>query len=185
MDSPVINLVVVGDAQCGKTSLLSSFFKATASFDDEMPSFDDYVKTTVRVDDRRVAVELRDTVSSEACRRFRLFWYMGSHVILLCFPVDSPESLDRIPDDWMPELRRICPEVPIVLVANKIDLRAESGGNFVNTETGRKMGAKIKATAYLECSAFSGTNVEHVFEVAAKAALESAEKSKKSRCILI
>lgn len=42
---------------------------------------------------------------------------------LLCFSVDSPESLENIPGKWKAEMKHFSPKVPIILVANKTDLR--------------------------------------------------------------
>ena len=37
----------------------------------------------------------------------------------MCFSIDSPDSLDNIPEKWTPEVRHFCPNVPIILVGNK------------------------------------------------------------------
>lgn len=67
--SPIVNVVVVGDTHCGKTSLLTSFFKKAHQPGEDVPNFDDYVTTGLEIDGELVALELRDTVSSQACRR--------------------------------------------------------------------------------------------------------------------
>jgi len=41
----------------------------------------------------------------------------------MCFSIDSPDSLENIPEKWTPEVRHFCPNVPIILVGNKKDLR--------------------------------------------------------------
>lgn len=37
----------------------------------------------------------------------------------MCFSIDSPDSLENIPEKWTPEVRHFCPNVPIILVGNK------------------------------------------------------------------
>ena len=37
----------------------------------------------------------------------------------MCFSIDSPDSLDNIPEKWTPEVKHFCPNVPIILVGNK------------------------------------------------------------------
>merc|ERR1712106_831462 len=37
--------------------------------------------------------------------------------------IDSPDSLENIPEKWTPEVKHFCPNVPIILVGNKKDLR--------------------------------------------------------------
>lgn len=46
-----------------------------------------------------------------------------SDVVLLCFSVANPISLRNCKVVWYPEIRRFCPNTPIVLVGCKNDLR--------------------------------------------------------------
>ena len=41
----------------------------------------------------------------------------------MCFSIDSPDSLENIPEKWAPEVKHFCHNVPIILVGNKKDLR--------------------------------------------------------------
>ena len=111
----------------------------------------------------------------------------------MCFSIDSPDSLENIPEKWTPEVRHFCPTVPIVLVGNKKDLRyddttrrelAKAKQEPVKTEEGRVMSEKIGAYTYLECSAKTNEGVRDVFETATRAALQTKRK-KKRMCILL
>ena len=91
------------------------------------------------------------------------------------------DSLENIPEKWTPEVKHFCPNVPIILVGNKKDLRNDSStikelGKMkqepVKPEEGRTMAEKINAFAYLECSAKSKEGVREVFETATRAALQ-------------
>lgn len=99
----------------------------------------------------------------------------------MCFSIDSPDSLENIPEKWTPEVKHFCPNVPIILVGNKKDLRndpstikelAKMKQEPVKPEEGRAMAEKISAFAYLECSAKSKEGVREVFETATRAALQ-------------
>lgn len=50
---------------------------------------------------------------------------------------------ENIPEKWTPEVKHFCPNVPIILVGNKKDLR--------NDEHTRRELAKMKQVAYLFC----------------------------------
>uniref|UniRef100_A0A673FPY5 Ras homolog family member B n=1 Tax=Sinocyclocheilus rhinocerous TaxID=307959 RepID=A0A673FPY5_9TELE len=137
-------LVVVGDWACGKTCLLIVFSK------DEFPEV--YVPT----------LALWDTAGQEDYDRLRPLSYPDTDVILMCFAVDSPDSLENIPEKWVPEVKQFCPNVPIILVANKKDLRSDDNVRSelsrmkqepVRTEDRRAMAARIGAHDYMECSA--------------------------------
>ncbi|XP_018428028.1 PREDICTED: rho-related GTP-binding protein RhoB isoform X2 [Nanorana parkeri] len=153
-------LVVVGDGACGKTCLLIVFSK------DEFPEV--YVPTVFEN-----YVEDYD--------RLRPLSYPDTDVILMCFSVDSPDSLENIPEKWVPEVKHFCPNVPIILVANKKDLRndehirnelARMKQEPVRIEDGRAMAIRISAYEYLECSAKTKDGVREVFETATRAALQ-------------
>merc|ERR1712021_252390 len=148
-------LVIVGDGTCGKTCLLIVFSK------DEFPEvyvptvFENYV-ADIEVDNRQVELALWDTAGQEDYDRLRPLSYPDTDVILMCFSIDSPE------------VKHFCPNVPIILVGNKKDLRndpntikelAKMKQEPVKPEDGRTMAEKINAFAYLECSAKSKEGV--------------------------
>jgi len=173
-------LVIVGDGACGKTCLLIVFSK------DQFPEvyvptvFENYV-ADIEVDGKQVELALWDTAGQEDYDRLRPLSYPDTDVILMCFSIDSPDSLDNIPEKWTPEVKHFCPNVPIILVGNKKDLRndpntikelAKMKQDPVKPEDGRTMAEKINAFAYLECSAKSKEGVREVFETATRAALQ-------------
>ena len=172
-------LVIVGDGACGKTCLLIVFSK------DQFPEvyvptvFENYV-ADIEVDSKQVELALWDTAGQEDYDRLRPLSYPDTDVILMCYSIDSPDSLENIPEKWTPEVRHFCPNVPIVLVGNKKDLRndentrrqlAKNKQETVKPEEGRAMAEKIGAYAFLECSAKTKEGVREVFETATRAAL--------------
>lgn len=124
---------------------------------------------------------LWDTAGQEDYDRLRPLSYPDTDVILMCFSIDSPDSLENIPEKWTPEVKHFCPNVPIILVGNKKDLRNDPNTikelskmkqEPVKPEEGRAMAEKINAFAYLECSAKSKEGIREVFETATRAALQ-------------
>ncbi|CAK8697423.1 ras-like GTP-binding protein RHO [Clavelina lepadiformis] len=179
-------LVIVGDGACGKTCLLIVFSK------DEFPVvyvptvFENYV-ADIEVEGRQVELALWDTAGQEDYDRLRPLSYPDTDVILVCFSIDSPDSLENISEKWMPEVKHFCPNVPIVLVGNKKDLRhdeetraelAQHKQEPVTYEQGQRIAAAIGAARYLECSAKNKEGVREVFEVATQLAI--MKKKKKS-----
>lgn len=185
-------LVIVGDGACGKTCLLIVFSK------DQFPDvyvptvFENYV-ADIEVDGKQVELALWDTAGQEDYDRLRPLSYPDTDVILMCFSIDSPDSLENIPEKWTPEVRHFCPNVPIILVGNKKDLRNDPQTvrelnkmkqEPVKPEQGRAIAEQIGAFAYLECSAKTKDGIREVFEKATQAALQQ-KKKKKSKCVLL
>merc|ERR1711988_1627334 len=154
--------------------------------------FENYV-ADIEVDGKQVELALWDTAGQEDYDRLRPLSYPDTDVILMCFSVDSPDSLENIPEKWTPEVKHFCPNVPIILVGNKKDLRndpatikelAKMKQEPVKPEEGRAMAEKISAFAYLECSAKSKEGVREIFETATRAALQ-VKKKKKPKCTIL
>jgi len=112
---------------------------------------------------------------------------------LMCFSIDSPDSLENIPEKWTPEVRHFCPNVPIILVGNKKDLRSDENTKRellkmnqspLKNDEGKRMAENISAVTYLECSAKTKEGVREVFEQATRAAL-MVRKKKKGKCVLL
>ena len=57
--------------------------------------FDNY-SANVMVDGKTISLGLWDTAGQEDYDRLRPLSYPDSHVILICFAVDSPDSLDNV-----------------------------------------------------------------------------------------
>jgi Rho family protein len=57
-------------------------------------------------------------------QRLRPLSYSKSHVILIAFAIDSPDSLENVSVKWAEEVRSLCgSQVPVLLVGLKKDLR--------------------------------------------------------------
>ena len=63
--------------------------------------FENYV-ADVEVDGKHVELALWDTAGQEDYDRLRPLSYPDSHVILICFAVDSPDSLDNVQEKVRP-----------------------------------------------------------------------------------
>lgn len=66
--------------------------------------FENYV-ADVEVDNKHVELALWDTAGQEDYDRLRPLSYPDSHVILICFAVDSPDSLDNVQEKVRSRLR--------------------------------------------------------------------------------
>ncbi|KAF8519697.1 P-loop containing nucleoside triphosphate hydrolase protein [Gautieria morchelliformis] len=189
-------LVIVGDGACGKTCLLIVFSKGTFPEVYVPTVFENYV-ADVEVDGKHVELALWDTAGQEDYDRLRPLSYPDSHVILICFAVDSPDSLDNVQEKWISEVMHFCHGLPIILVGCKKDLRRDpktieelrkTSQRPVTPEEGMAVAQKIGAKNYLECSAKSGEGVREVFQYATRAALLSRKASGgkgKGKCVVL
>lgn len=195
-------LVIVGDGACGKTCLLIVFSKGQFPEVYVPTVFENYV-TDVEVDGRHVELTLWDTAGQEDYDRLRPFSYPDSNVVLICFSIDLPDSLDNVQEKWINEVLYFCKGVPIILVGCKVDLRDDTqtietlraiGQRPVSTTEGQTVADRIGAVGYYECSAKSGLGVREVFEASTRATLMGNSKTlrgkkggerKKKKCVIV
>ncbi|OMH85978.1 GTP-binding protein rho1 [Zancudomyces culisetae] len=190
-------VVIVGDGACGKTCLLLVFREG------EFPIAYKYVPTVfenwvadMKVDGRPLELELWDTAGQEDYDRLRYLSYPESNAVLICFSVDSPDSLENVEEKWINEVIHYAPGVAIVLVALKTDLRndestiselAQHNQRPLTTEEGKAVAKRIGASLYLECSAKEKIGVAEVFYHTARICLSKVDKpsQKSSGCCTI
>ncbi|KAL6944443.1 Rho GTPase [Hanseniaspora osmophila] len=118
-------LVILGDGACGKTSLLNVFTRGYFPKVYEPTVFENYIHD-IFVDNQHITLSLWDTAGQEEFDRLRSLSYNDTHVIMLCFSVDSRDSLDNVENKWCGEIADFCEGVKLVLVALKCDLRNEN-----------------------------------------------------------
>ncbi|KAJ7926964.1 Cdc42 protein, partial [Mycena leptocephala] len=118
-------LIVLGDGAVGKTAMLHTY--TTNTFPSEyVPYVYDWHRVTITIEEETYTVELGDTAGGEDYDRLRPLSYPQTNVFLICFKVTWPASFENIRSKWVPEVRHHCPNVPFLIVATQIDLRADS-----------------------------------------------------------
>ena len=182
-------LVIVGDGLVGKTTLAIVFAKGTFPevFLPTAPWDENYV-ADILVDDTHFELALWDTPGIEDWDRLRPLSYPDSHVILICFAIDHPDSLANVWEKWISEILHFCEGLPIMLVGLKKELRKDPrtieellrvGQHPVTTSEGEEMRGKIGALQYMECSAKTNEGVRELFGVATRAAWHAGESQRK------
>ncbi|BCR91564.1 Rho family GTPase RHO3 [Aspergillus chevalieri] len=184
-------MVLLGDGACGKTSALNVFTRGFFPTVYEPTVFENYVHD-IFVDNVHMELSLWDTAGQEEFDRLRALSYEDTHVIMLCFSVDSPDSFENVASKWVEEISENCPGVRMVLTALKCDLRKDEdlndNPNAITFEQGLAKAKEIGAVKYLECSAVQNRGIRETFGEAAKVALDvktQGTKSSKQGCVIL
>jgi Ras homolog gene family, member A len=166
-------IVVVGDGACGKTSLINVYSRKDFPLSYMPTVFEsNFITTNYVIGKKRYTAELAlwDTAGQEDYDRLRPLSYPDTDVVLVCFSIDEPNSLDNVLERWHPELLHFLPSVPRLLVGLKADLRDKvehTPASLVPQGEAEAVAVKIGASGgYLECSALTKENVDYVFEKA-------------------
>ncbi|QPG75648.1 Rho GTPase [Brettanomyces nanus] len=191
-------IVILGDGACGKTSLLNVFTRGYFPHVYEPTVFENYIHD-IFIDGQQVQLSLWDTAGQEEFDKLRSLSYNDTDCVILCFSVDTRDSLENVKNKWVGEVLEHCEGVKMVLVALKADLRQseeEESANsqvqqfgtsaynsdgqlkkLVTYEQGLAVAKQIGAVRYLECSAMKKRGVNEVFTEAARIAIASKPKN--------
>ncbi|KAJ5070273.1 hypothetical protein M0811_11121 [Anaeramoeba ignava] len=190
-----IKFVIVGDGGVGKTSLITTY--TTGAFPGEyMPTVYENYSVNKEVDGETFSLGFWDTAGQDDYDKLRPLSYPHTSVFLICFSLISHSSFENVWIKWVPEIHHHCPDVPFVLVGTKLDLRENQDviqklekidSSPITSQQGRDLAKEIKAFKYLECSAFTQTNVDLVFEQAIRAfiSINKPDLPKKNNCFLL
>ncbi|KAG5980446.1 hypothetical protein E4U43_006743 [Claviceps pusilla] len=198
-------LVLLGDGACGKTSLLNVFTRGYFPTVYEPTVFENYVHD-IFVDNVHIELSLWDTAGQEEFDRLRSLSYDDTDLIMLCYSVDSKDSLENVESKWVGEIADNCPGVKLVLVALKCDLREKGGddedgddnaapaepaanerpvGPLIEYDKGLEVAKRIGASRYLECSAMKNRGVNEAFTEAARVALSIKKEREENKCTVM
>lgn len=204
----LIKCVVVGDGGVGKTKLICAqalgqgllpekkhsllqcshgWHKPSVfAIDKYYKSSDIQSRSNMTIDGVQVALRLWDTFGDH--QKDRRFAYQHSNVVVLCFAVNCPQSLESVNNYWYKEIKQSCPRAPIILVGTKSDCRLEQPleeskpfkrlsfsqqireCTMVSPGMGRQVAQEIGAS-YYECSVLLMVGLDDVFHNVIRAAL--------------
>ena len=176
---PSLRFVVIGFGTMGKSCMLVRFFRKA------FPEI--YIPTVVDHDSQDVECEGKiynvlgwDTSCAEDEWRGPLY-YPQTDVYILLNAVNQKDRLEEIESHWWPKLKLYDPDVSVILVGSKVDLRDKKS---VSLKEGRQMAKKIGAACYMECSSKDDIGVTEVFEEAIKLSGENqaTKKNKNNKC---
>jgi Ras homolog gene family, member A len=139
----------------------------------------------VRVGEMIVELGFWDTANGNGegdYDRYRPLSYPDSGIIVICFSVDDPKSLENVTARWYPEVAHFAQGVPILLLGCKTDLRPPQEGeegadssvkkrvSHVRRKQGEAVARAIGAVRYLECSALMNQGVHEFLQASAEIA---------------
>ena len=117
-------IVAIGDEAVGKTKIFLACSRSgyISNNEDFVPSIQDH-RYDVVVDNLTYTVSLWDTAGGEEHDKLRPLGYPQTDVFLICFDVSTRSSFRNVELKWLPEVKRYAPNIPIILIGNKTDLR--------------------------------------------------------------
>ena len=180
----VLKIVLIGDGGVGKTAIREKYLGHGFKSQYVMTIGADFAMQDDIVNGRKLRYQIWDLAGQDRFDGVRNVYYRAARGALLVFDVTRPDSYFNIPK-WVKEVWGYNGQgkIPIVLVANKIDLR-ESEQETISPDQGRMMAEKLTkltsqegfACHYIETSAKTGEKVQDAFSLLSENILNLAEK---------
>eukprot|EP00871_Galdieria_phlegrea_P001187 jgi/Galph1/2069/GphlegSOOS_G753.1 len=166
---PSVRIVVVGDPKVGKSSLIKTLI--SESFDEDVQPVLPTVVIPPEVTPERVHVSIVDTSTVPEDRQKLEDEIRRADVLVLVYDVNKRETLDRASSYWLPTLRRLKVDIPVVLVGNKIDVRGIGSDHSLEHLIKPIMDEFREVDVCIECSAKQVFNIAELFYYAQKAVI--------------
>ncbi len=165
-----MKLILLGESAVGKTSLIKAFVDKVFTTDYRPTIGANIFIKRVELGEHKATLTIWDIAGQERWQMMRTAYYRGSNVILLVGDCTRRESFQQLENFWIPDVReQIGSEIPIYLLANKVDLEREVDSNEV-----QQWAQKIGAAHVFETSAKTGNGVNQAFEQTLKDVLSKA-----------
>ncbi|MHA1674861.1 MAG: Rab family GTPase [Promethearchaeota archaeon] len=159
----VLKIVLLGEGNVGKTSLVYRYIENRFSQDFKSTLGVNLLKKKVALEDefagKSASVQIWDLGGQSAYRKLRKLYLEGSQGALVVFDVTSQQSFEAL-EDWIQSLIEIRGnDVPMIIIGNKIDLESE---RVITDEMAIEYGKKYN-TNVIFTSAATGEKVEDSF----------------------
>lgn len=156
-----LKVIVGGEGNVGKTSLIRQYAKAKFSEARNITLGIDVTTQEFEIDGQEVKLAIWD-IEGQAGNRPNFF--LGAQAAMLVYDATVDSSLQAL-TEWHARCMRYCPEAPIIIIGNKIDLGLRFPPEWP------KAFAYYARAQHGFVSAKSGENVGHGFEILARTAM--------------
>jgi len=165
-----LKVIICGDSAAGKSKMLERFLmndycpRTQSTFALNMFRYD-FVEDGG--ESRKWAVDFWDTAGQEQFNKLHASYYFQANVAIMVFDVTRKITYKNL-DKWYAELRRYCPDIPVICVANKIDVQPEMAKKKFSF-------AEKHELPFYFVSASDGRNIVRVFKEAMSLAIKNKE----------
>ncbi|KAG6924455.1 rab-like protein 2A, partial [Chelydra serpentina] len=146
-----VKIICLGDSAVGKSKLMERFL-LDGFRPQQLSTFAlTLYKYTTNVDGKNILVDFWDTAGQERFQSMHASYYHKAHACIMVFDVQRKVTYKNL-NNWYKELREFRPEIPCIVVANKID------ADLKVTQKSFNFARKFNLPFYF-VSAADGTNV--------------------------
>lgn len=184
-------LVVVGDTGVGKTSLIAAYSAGSFPKETDPVAFKVYHEKVNLANDQQLALAVVDTPGDDEYDQIRpVLAYPNADMYLICFALNSKESLKSCVRKWGPEVKSWSPMKPKILVGLKKDTLSNihpsdpNHNYYVDTDRAADVASELKIAHYFEVSSLHMSGIEELFHLVVDEIIADEQKQYNRCCIL-
>ena len=155
-----LKILIIGDSQVGKTSLLLEYVDKTFTEDHIATIGVEYKEKFVKKDDYDIRLQIWDTAGQERFRSITKNIFRNTDGVLFVYDVTNKDSFANI-KNWIKDTENVSKEIKGVIIGNKIDLVNE---RKISKEDLEEIGRKYRMPV-LEVSVKNIINVNESFDL--------------------
>ena len=163
-DRRLWKIVLAGDGAVGKTSLRKQYLGEGFDIDYLSTMGADFALYDTEIESTQIRWQIWDLAGQPVFKDVVKAYYTKIFGGVLVYDVTRRQTFNNI-EQWLTDLQENSgreTKVPVVLLANKIDLR-EEGAETVSTDEGKKLAEKL-GLRFIETSAKTGEGVKRAFD---------------------
>lgn len=155
-------IVIVGDSETGKTTLLNKF--VTDKYEEkEITIGIDYKSKMLIHNDEKIKLIIWDTAGQERFAEIIKIFYKDADAIIITFDITNYLSFSNI-ENWIEKIRREAEKNPyIIIVGTKVDM--ENYREVENIDICLFFNGNKYEYDYIEVSAKDDINIKNLFDV--------------------
>ncbi|RLI63906.1 MAG: hypothetical protein DRO88_08695 [Promethearchaeia archaeon] len=158
-----LKLCVIGEPAVGKSTLIYQFVH-NRFLQDYKPTLGISITNQVYhlqgFEENQLNFMIWDVAGQNFFRRVRKYYYQGADVGFICYDVTRRETFDKI-QFWLEDIRAVLPNIPLVIIGNKIDLE---NAREVSHDEGEEIARSLNCS-FMETSAKTGDFVRDAFSI--------------------
>ena len=187
-------IILAGDGAVGKTALRRTFMGVNFTGQYLMTIGADFSVKEISVGEENIKFQIWDLAGQPRFSDVRSVYYSGIVGAILMYDITRPDSYENTPK-WLMEIKKHSGRgaVPVVLLANKIDLKDKINYS-ISTAEGKALAKAISKyywdqeyyheIPYFETSAKTGQNVEAAFHKLGEIILSMRERWKRKNPLI-
>ncbi|MHA1713411.1 MAG: Rab family GTPase [Candidatus Ranarchaeia archaeon] len=171
MKQILAKMIIVGDAEVGKTSLAYQYTTQVFSEQYLQTIGANFLLKENIYKKYNITLQIWDTAGQERFHRLMPTYYKGAHSAFIVFSLTDPASFENT-QKWFELVKKYTADPVMLLVGNKVDLEDQ---RKITLERAEAL-AKRLGISYVEASAKTRENVDYAFTQIMEGLIQRHEK---------